>query len=78
MNYSREHWDIPASFYLIDPELREKCRSTLEGDAGIIECPIVFNGTETNQTKILRSKFLIESSQHCSKEANPEEIDLDL
>lgn len=78
MNYSREHWNIPTSFYEIDRELRKKIASELGDDAGIIECPTVFNGSEINQTKILRSKFLIESSQNYSKEANPEEIELDL
>lgn len=78
MNYSREHWNIPASFYEINSELRQNFAATLEGDAGIIDCPIVFRGNEVNQTKILRSKFLTESPQNCSKEANPEEIELDM
>ena len=78
MNYSRGHWNIPANFYEKNQEFRKEIVSRLTGDAEAIECPKIFNGSEINQTKILRSKFLIKTSELYSSETNPEEIELDL
>lgn len=78
MNYSRGHWNIPGKFYEKNQEFRKEIASRLTGDAEVIECPKTFNGSEIIQTKILRSKFLIDTSERCSSETNPEEIELDL
>jgi hypothetical protein len=78
MNYSRGFWNIPKNFNEKDQEFRKDIASKLSGDIEVIECPKIFNGSEINQTKILRSKFFIDNSKFCSLEANPEELELDL
>ena len=78
MNYSRGHWNIPAKFYEKNQEIRKEILSRLTVDVEAIECPKNFNSSEINQTKILRSKFLIDTSELCSSETNPEELELDL
>lgn len=76
MNYTRGFWNIPEDFYEKDQEFRKQIVSKLIGDSEIIECPKIFNGSEINQSKVLRSKFLINASKCCSSKTNPEEIEL--
>lgn len=78
MNYKRELWYIHNDFYSRNQIFRQEIEHKIEGEKGVIECPKIFNGSEINQTKIFRSRFLAETSLHCSSEANPEEIELDL
>ena len=79
MNYTRGFWNISANFNDKDQELRNEIISKLTDESDISQCPKIFDGSELNQTKFLRSKFLTCSSKWRSSETtNPEELELDL
>lgn len=79
MNYNRELWNIPASFYVIDTTLRRDLDVKLASKTDrYIECPKLFDGSEINQTKAFKQRFLNDTPKIAAAEANPEEIELDL
>ena len=79
MNYNRQEWIIPSSFSSFDIAIRKEIENKLSsGKEKIIYCPKVFDGTEINQTRMFKHKFLNTSPKDWPTEANPEEIELDL
>lgn len=80
MNFNRQKWIIPRNFS--DPTtislISELEAKLSKGNDKYIYCPKIFNGSESNQTRLLKQRFLNLNVKHCSSESNPDEIELDL
>lgn len=78
MNYNCENWYIPREFHNLNPETKLRMENTLSKIGKNIKCPLSFNGSEINQTKLFRHKFLDGVVNDRAIQSNPDEIEIDI
>lgn len=78
MNYYCENWYIPKEFYDSNSESKPCMEKKLLDIGKNIKCPLSFNGSEINQTKLFKHTFLDGVVKERAIQSNPDEIEIDI